>query len=216
MIKKALFALAISGVMASAHAGVLIDEGFDNVGDLAGKGWVLNNAGTPGGLTGTFYQGDQSQFESHSGAPESYAAANFNSAAEGGTISNWLITPEFSTALGVSVSFWMRAGEALDYFDQVSFGFSNGSTELSAFNLLPTVTVAAGEWVKYVFNLDATAGTGRFAIGHVGAADTSNYVGIDSLTISDLAAGEVPEPASILILAAGAMGMAAARRRKRA
>lgn len=216
MIKKALFALAISGAMASAQAGVLIDEGFDDVGSLAAKGWVLNNASTPAGITGTFYQGDQSQFAAHSGAPESYAAANYNSAAAGGTINNWLITPEFSTALGATVSFWLRAGEALDFTDSVAFGFSNGSSELSAFDLLPAVTVAAGEWVQYVFNLNATAGTGRFAIQYTGAADTSNYLGVDSLTISDLGAAEVPEPASILILAAGAMGLAAARRRKRA
>lgn len=216
MIKKALFALAISGAMASAHAGVLIDEGFDDVRGLGDKGWVLNNGGVPAGATGTFYQGDQAVFEAHSGAPESYAAANYGSASAGGNISNWLITPEFSTALGVSVSFWLRADAAEGYFDQVSFGFSNGSTELSAFNLLPAVTVAAGEWIKYVFNLDATAGTGRFAIGHVGAADSSNYIGVDSLSISELGAAEVPEPASILILAAGAMGLAAARRRKRA
>lgn len=216
MMKKALFALAISGAMASAQAGVLLEEGFDNIGSLAGKGWVLTNASAPPGVTGTFYQGDQAQFESHSGAPESYAAANYGSAAAGGAINNWLITPEFSTALGASVSFWLRAAEAPDYFDQVAFGFSNGSTELSAFDLLPTVTVAAGEWVKYVFNLNATAGTGRFAIKHTGAADTSNYLGVDSLSISDLAAGEVPEPASILILAAGAMGLVATRRRKRA
>lgn len=215
MMKKALFALAISGAMASAQAGVLLEEGFDNVPGLASKGWVLTNASAPPGVTGTFYQGDQTQFESHSGAPESYAAANYGSAAAGGQLNNWLITPEFSTALGATVSFWLRGGEALDFTDSVSFGFSNGSSELSAFNLLPTVTVAAGEWVKYVFNLDATAGTGRFAINYTGAADTSNYLGVDSLSISDLAA-EVPEPASILILAAGAMGLVAARRRKRA
>jgi len=216
MMKKALFALAISGAMASAQAGVLVEEGFDSVSSLQSKGWVLNNAGTPGGLTNTFFQGDQSQFEARSGAPESYAAANYNSAAAGGTLSNWLITPEFSTALGASVSFWLRAGEALDFTDQVSFGFSDGSSALGAFSLSQAVTVAAGEWVNYVFNIAATEGTARFAIQYTGLADFSNYVGVDDLVISEVDAAEVPEPASILILAAGAMGLAAARRRKRA
>ncbi|WP_267873778.1 IPTL-CTERM sorting domain-containing protein [Massilia horti] len=39
-----------------------------------------------------------------------------------------------------------------------------------------------------------------------------NYIGIDTLTVRT---GDVPEPATALILASGLIGMAAARRRRR-
>jgi len=213
MIKKALFALAISGLMASAQAGVLIDEGFDDVSGLAGKGWVLNNASTPGGSTPGWYQGDQNIFEARTGAPQSYAAANYNNAGAGGDINNWLITPEFSTALGGTISFWLRS-ETAQYIDQFAFGLSDGSSDLASFTLGEAIN-AVGAWTQYSFDFDAVDGIARFAIQYTGGQEFANYIGVDDLIITDAASGEVPEPASILILAAGAAGMAAARRRKR-
>lgn len=210
MMKKALFAVAMSGAMAGAQAGVLVNEGFDDVPALEGKGWIVNNASSPAGGTG-WYQGDQSQFTSQKGAPESYAAVNYNSAAAGGELANWLITPEFSTTMNTSISFWLRGAEADGFFDQVAFGISAGGSALGDFALSQAVTVAPGEWTKYVFNFAPTGGTARFAIQYTGLADSANYLGLDSLRIA-----EVPEPASLLILAVGAMGLAAARRRKRA
>ena len=213
MMKKALFAVVVSGAMATAQADVLdvlVDEGFDDVSTLDDRGWILNNASNPAGAL-SWYQGDQSQFESQAGAPESYAAVNYGSGVVGGQINNWLITPEFSTAMNTSVSFWLRGAEDANFFDQVAFGFSTGGSALGDFVLSQAITVQTGEWTKYVFNLEPTAGTARFAIQYTGLADNANYIGLDSLRIE-----EVPEPASILILAAGALGLAATRRRKRA
>lgn len=213
MMKKALFAVAISGAMATAQADVLdvlIDEGFDDVSTLEGKGWIRNNASNPAGPLGWF-QGDQSQFESQAGAPESYAAVNFSSGDEGGTLANWLITPEFSTVMNTSISFWLRGAEDATFFDQVAFGFSTGGSALSDFVLSQAITVQTGEWTKFEFRLEPTPGTARFAIQYTGLYANANYLGVDSLRIE-----EVPEPASILILAAGALGLAATRRRKRA
>lgn len=210
-MKKAMLALAIASAMTTAQAGVLISEGFDNVGNLADKGWVLNNASTPAGEITGWFQGDQSQFRSKSGAPESYIAANYGNAAPGGTLSNWLITPEFSTRFGAIVSFWLRADAAAGFSDQIAVGFSDGSSALSAFILDPAFTVSTGEWTRYSARIGASDGTARFAIQYTGAADLANYMGVDNFFIT-----EVPEPSSVLILAAGVMGLAAARRRKRA
>ena len=210
MMKKALIALAISGMAMSAQAGVLLNEGFDDVSGLAAKGWVLNNASTPAGVTG-WYQGDQSQFPSQSGAAESYAAANYNNAKAGGTLDNWLITPEFSTGInGATVSFWLRAGAADGFSDQIAFGFSNGGSALSDFVLASPVTVGTDGWVRYAANIGGGTGNARFALQYTGAADFANYVGVDSFQV-----GEVPEPATTAILLAGAMGLAMSRRRKR-
>lgn len=210
-MKKAMVALAIASAMTTAQAGVLISEGFDNVSDLASKGWVLNNASTPGGVIPGWFQGDQSQFGAKSGAPESYIAANYNNAAAGGILNNWLITPEFSTQFGATVSFWLRGAIDPGFSDQIAFGFSDGSSALSAFTLDPVLTVPTGEWTKYVARIGASDGTARFAIQYTGDADFASYMGVDNFFIA-----EVPEPSSVLILAAGVMGLAAARRRKRA
>lgn len=210
-MKKALVALAICSAVGTAQAGVLVNEGFDNVSSLASKGWVLNNASSPVGTTTGWFQGDQSQFPAQRGAPESYVAANYNSAGMGGVINNWLITPEFSTVFGATVSFWLRAVETDGFSDQIAFGFSNGSTALSSFVLEPVFTAPTGGWTRYVAQIGKREGTARFALQYSGSYDFANYVGVDSLVIN-----EVPEPSTMLVLAAGAFGLAAARRRRRA
>ena len=210
MMKKALVALAISGMAMSAQAGTLLNEGFESVADLASKGWVLNNASTVGGTVPGWYQGDESQFAAQSGSPSSYAAANFNNAGAGGTLNNWLITPEFSTGVnGATVSFWLRAGAAAGYSDQVAFGISNGSSALSAFTMTPVMTVGTDGWMRYAATIGGNSSY-RLALQYTGAADLANYVGVDSLEVND-----VPEPSTMLSLFAGAMGLALARRRKR-
>jgi hypothetical protein len=199
----------LSGACVSAHAGVLLQEGFDDINVL--PGWVMTNASTPGGLTPGWFQGDQQLFASHSGAPQSYLAANYNNAPPGGDLSNWLITPLFSTETEVSVSLWLRGLEDRSFFDQVAFGFSTGGTAIGAFNVLPVITVPTGDWTRYTINLGAqgAGSTGRFGIQYIGEADNANYIGIDELTVT-----QVPEPASMLLLAAGMMGFAATRRRR--
>lgn len=212
MMKKALVVLAFSGVAVSAQAGVLINEGFGNVGNLGSKGWIVENNGTPGGTTPAWYQGDQTIFEAHKGEANSYAASNYNNAPAGGDLSSWLITPEFSTAMNVIVSFWLRADAIAGYSDQIAFGFSNGSTSLTDFILEPAFTVPTGEWTLYKarLSLQGAGSTARFAVQYTGLADGANYVGIDSLAVN-----AVPEPASMLILAGGLAALTAARRRRR-
>ena len=211
MMKKAIVALAISGMAMSAQAGALLNEGFENVADLAGKGWVLNNASTPPGVTSGWAQGSPTVFPALSGASNSFASANYLNAAAGGDLNNWLITPEFSTGInGATVSFWLRADAFADTSDQLAFGFSNGSSALSDFTLASPVTVGTDGWVRYVASIGGGNGNARFALQYTGAADFANYVGVDSLQVS-----EVPEPSTMLSLFAGAMGLALVRRRKR-
>jgi hypothetical protein len=210
MIKQAFIALALSGSVASAQAGVAVNEGFNDVTTLGAKGWVMTNASTPGGTTGWF-QGDHGMFPAQAGAAESFIAADFNNAPVGGTLSNWLITPEFSNETDVFVSLWLRGIADDGYSDNVAFGFSNGSIDFADFTIAQTVTVPTGDWTRYDLYLGAhgTGATGRFAIQYTGAADTSNYVGVDSLTVT------VPEPSTMLVMMTGLMGVAAMRRRQR-
>jgi hypothetical protein len=210
MMKKALVALAFSAVAVSAQAGALLEEGFDSVATLTTKGWVMKNASTDIGSTPGWFQAFEQAFPALTGAANSYAAANYNNTIPGGMIDSWLITPEFSTAQGAIVSFWLQSEAFEGTSDQVAFGFSNGSSALTSFALGSPVAVAANGWNRYEAVIGKSAGTARFAFQYTGAFETSNYVGLDNLLVS-----EVPEPTTMMILAAGVMGLTMSRRRKR-
>lgn len=209
MMKKAFAAAVFAAMTMSAQAGVLISEGFDDVAGLAANGWTFLNASEPAGTTGSWFQGSSNIFDAQAGASTSYAAANFRNAGPGGTISSWLFTPTFDASGGVDISFYLRAaGEG--YADQVSFGFTNEGATMTTINPVPD-----SGWTLYSVHLDAnTLGTTGFAFYYSGTYDTANYVGLDSLNISTpTATGDVPEPASLALLAGGLLGLGAMRRR---
>jgi PEP-CTERM motif len=207
MLKHALMATAITFASLSAQAQVvLLSENFDDVANL--NGWLKTYESTPGGST-QWYQGDQTLFAAQAGSSESYIAANYNSAPANGQIKDWLITPVFSTELRGEVTFWAKADLIPNYADKVSFGFSNGSSNTASF-ALGAVTTVAGDWTKYTVSYAAqgVGSTARFAILYSGAADQSNYVGIDTLKVT-----AVPEPTTWALMAIGLAGVALRGRR---
>jgi len=210
MIKKVFATAVLAAMTMSAQASVVINEGFDNVSGLASNGWVFTSAGTPGGLTNGWFQGSTGIFDAQSGAPYSYAAANFNNAPAGGTINSWLITPVFDASLGATVSFYLRADAVDGYTDQVNFGFINADGSFTSAGLSTVNPVPVSGWTQYTAWIGADAlSSARFAFQYTGAADTANYVGLDTLTV------DVPEPASIALMAGGLLGLGAMRRRVR-
>jgi hypothetical protein len=210
MMKKAIAAVVLAAMTMSAQAGVLINEGFDNVAGLAASGWTGLNSATAG-LPNGWFQGvsDSLGADGQSGGINSFAAINFNVLGNNG--STQLITPEFDASGGVDISFYLRAaGEG--FADLLSYGFAGVSATTVTVNPVPD-----SAWTLYNVHLDAnTLGTTRFAFQYGGTFDTANFVGLDSLTISTPdAAGDVPEPASLALLAGGLLGLGAMRRRAR-
>ena len=212
MLKHALMATAITFAAVSAQAQtVLISEGFDNIGSLAGSGWVQTNLSTPIGST-NWFQGNSGVFASQAGAADSYIGANYLNGSDGGTLANWLISPTFSTGAAGTVSFYARSGST----DQIAFGLSTGSSSTAAFTLGSAINLGTG-WTQYTLGFAALgAGSlGRFAIEYTGPADAADYIGIDTFAVTTNATTPVPEPSTYALMALGLAGVAAAARRRR-
>ena len=208
LLRRAAAAVALFAAASAAHAQFVINEGFDNVASLTSRGWVVTNASSPLGSTGWF-QGDQTIFTSQAGAPQAYIAANFNNAAAGGTLANWLISPTFSTQDAGFVSFHARADILPEFMDQLAWGFSKGGTSFADFTLGAPHTIG-GAWTQFQINFAAqgAGSTGRFAIVYTGPGDLANYVGVDTFAVA------VPEPETWALMLAGLAGLAVLKRRR--
>jgi hypothetical protein len=231
IMKKTLLTLALlAGSALSAHAAVLLTEGFNDITDLGGKGWVQTNNSAPVGPIGWF-QGNSGVFNAASGAPEAYVAANFNSADPlGGAVSNWLITPVVNIANGTSMSFALRLlGEGFLDTVEVYYSTSGASADVGAtsssvgvFSLLQTYASDTDtDWVNETVTLSGLGGpaTGRFAFRYVVAdnLDAGDYIGIDSVSIDDNAGvSVVPEPGSLALQGLSLLGLTAMRKREHA
>jgi len=218
----------------AAQATTLLTEGFDNISDLAGKGWVAINNSTPPSTT-DWFQGNSSVFSAHQGVPDSYAAANFNNAAYGGNISNWGLTPELPLDGIVDFSFFTRTETAAPFPDRLEVRLSTngasadvGASDASVGDfstLLLTINPALDpggypeDWTQFTVEVSGLSSgtTGRFGFRYF-VTDTSvnaDYIGIDSVQVSAVTGppSPIPEPASLALLGSGIALLAFWRRR---
>jgi hypothetical protein len=178
-------------------------EGFDTV---LPTNWVTTNNSNPVGRR-TWFTGDSwGAFPSHSGATSSYIAVNFDSTGNIGTISNWLITPEWSISTGDTLTFYTRTatnsfGEYPDRL-QVRLSTNGASTDVGGnessvgdfstllLDINPTLIrgVYPKAWAKFTVNVPAlpSATTGRFAFRYFvtnagSSGSNSDYIGIDTV-----------------------------------
>ena len=147
-----------------------LTENFDSV---VPSDWTVENNSEPLGTTSWFQGGVF--FPAHSGAPNSYAAADARNTAAVGTISDWLISPSISTLHnGDTWSFWTRTvadrrPDRLEFRLSTSGACGAGSGEFSV-----------GEFETLLVEVNPTLATGGYP------EDSTQYSG----TLSGLPAGD--------------------------
>lgn len=205
--------LRLAGLLAvtascSAGAVPLLAEGFEDITTLSAKGWRFDNRSTPPGSTGWF-QGNPAFFPAGGGAADSYIAANFNNAAYGGAVDNWLITPELLLINGEVLNFSLRLlGEGA--LDRVEVYLNSGAGYVLLAGYESDTDTGWQDRAVLVDGLAAPA-SGRFALRYV-VDDTSlngNYIGIDSVSVT-----AIPEPATIALVCLGALALRRPRARR--
>jgi len=224
----ALAAVLLLAVAGSAAAAPILTEHFDNIATLPGAGWVQINNSAPAGTTGWF-QGNPAVFPAYGGAPDAYIAANFNNAAPGGNISNWLLTPTLSISNGDRLSFFTRTEDPAIFADglQVRLSLNGASVDVGAtdssvgdfttlflwLNPLLAPDGYPSSWTQFSATVGGLGGpaTGRYAFRYF-VPDTNvngNYIGIDDVSVEP-----VPEPATLSLVGLGAVALGLRRRRR--
>lgn len=200
----------------SVFAAPLLSEGFNDISTLPASGWVLFNDSTPPGST-DWFQGNPAIFTAAAGPADSYIAANFNNAAFGGAVSNWLMTPELALLNGESLNFALRLlGEGQLDRVEIYLSTSGASASIADFSLLTAFESDSDTgWVgrSAVVSGLALPASGRFAFRYV-VDDTSlngDYIGIDSVSVNATA---IPAPGSVALVLLGMAAMVGVRRRK--
>lgn len=208
----AAFSLAALGATTAHAAGVeVLNEGFNDVGALAG--WTQVNDSVPVG--NPWFQGNSGLFAAQAGAADAYIAASFLSAANGlGDVDNWLITPVLNLSGTTELSFYTRTDASFGDQLEVRFYAGDGSDPASFGTLLTTVGATGGsyplDWQQFTASV-TSEGSGRFAFRYLGAEDTLNYVGLDTVSVVTA----VPEPSAWIMLALGLGALPILRRQAR-
>lgn len=137
--------------LTTTNVSAQLTENFDVITTLPGAGWVQTNNSAPAGLN-SWFQGNPTAFPAFNGATDSYIAANFNNTAGTGTISNWLITPNFTLKNGDQITFYTRTAIDNLYADNLQVRMSTNGVSS---NVGATAT-SVGDFTTVLLDINPT------------------------------------------------------------
>ncbi len=138
----------------AAHAQTF-SESFNTIDTLPGSGWATINNSEPLG-TANWFQGNVSFFAPQAGA--GYIAANVNSTAAHGTISNWLITPARTLTNGDTFQFWTRTVSTPVFPDRLQVRLSSAGNSTN----VGTTSTSVGDFSVVLLDINPTYTTGGY------------------------------------------------------
>ena len=179
--------------------------------------WFMQNNSQPGPGTTGWFQGSTSAFPSHSGAGDSYLAANYQNGTGTSTLSNWLLTPQLFLQNGAQLTFWTRTVSVPVHPDrlQVRMSTNGASTNVGTLasdvgdfavlllDINPTYTTVGypNVWTQFSVTLSGIASptSGRLAFRYFvenggPTGPNSDYIGIDSVIYVCSAPTPTPTP----------------------
>src|SRR3954468_21510041 len=182
MFRKLLVCSALVAGSAAANAGtLLLDEGFENLGTTNPlDDWfsldLSNPACSPVATPGCAYAwdiGNSGVFDAQAGSAESYLASSAFSAAPGGNIDNWLITPLLhNSSVVLDLNFWTRTEGALPG-DNLEVMVNDGNiADLADWHSLGGIGAYPSDWSLFNFEYSGSASDVRFAFRYT-VTDTS-------------------------------------------
>ena len=206
-LARLVAAIGIAGMLGGmGQAQANLAEGFD--GAIPPPGWTIINNSSPIGIT-DWFQGNTGVFNAQAGAADSYIAANFLAAADGGNIRDWLLTPTISMNNGGEFSFWTRTETGSAFGDQLAVFIclitqTQNCTTTAGFTIpLISLFTVSDSWTEEsaIFSgLTGTAGRIGFLYRVNDTSVNGNYIGIDTVQVADV---PVPEPSTLAVFALG-------------
>ncbi len=181
----------------STNAGGGSAEDFADIAALLAGDWESINTSDAIGTNPDWFQGNPAVFNAQAGAPEAYAASNFNGTA-GSQLSNWLLVPDVGFL--DSATFWARTVTGNTFPDRMQVRFSDvggsnvgtdpatvGTYDDLLLDINPTLAMGGfpDDWAEFTVNPGAS---GRLAFRHFVDVDAgpvgsnSNFIGVDTFS----------------------------------
>jgi hypothetical protein len=211
---RTIAAVLMTTALGSAQAATNFYEGFEDVAALGTKGWSnLNLSRAPMGEG--WFQGSGAEMTAADGTATSYAAVNYLTTGVG-AIDDWLITPAIELT-GDDVLHFAIQGVPGPWIDnlRVLVGDGSATTRTDFTTVSFDISGIPQQWTDISLDLPSSTANGsvRIAFEYYGTFRTSNFMGLDAISVTGNAAA-VPEPTSALLLALG-LGATIMRSRRR-